>query len=616
LTIDAGEAAIGLYDGILLEVSVDDGSTVYSNLEVAVTDPDAPPLPDLEVTTADVSAVNDEVAGTTRVQALVHNRGSAAAANVEVTFYEFGILLDDTTLIPEIPAGGTASALLDIPITNDGDHLFRVVVDPNGSIAEGDEANNEASVVVSWNTPAATEGLILVTGSLPSTVYAGSLFAVAGKAVYELYIDGERNIEYVVKGGSVEVTIKAEDDNEWLYGGIYTNVNGDFRKSLLAPTEPGTYRVLMTVSDKTFIGNRELVVTVEEPPAEDPAPPSPPTASGEGYWSYDEVTGDWTWLWITLPVGEPILDSDLWVHSEDIYFSDTHPDTDEEITIVAELQYWATRTSLLAEDIPVNLYAIDPGTASRELIGRTIIPSLSVGAPDYGSRYVFATWRNRGDGIYLIETEIDPSYQEENLLNNAATRAILVGDWLPSGQGAVAGQVISPWGGVENVIVGVYEFDGTLLASTVTDATGYYLASNIPVDEYEVRIEVPAGYAADPTFKFVSVENQALSSANFALTLACTAPEAPTGLKASLTRQYVFLRWSASEEAEEYIIYRRVDNQDPFEVIGTLSATTFRDRDHGMGDDFNLLEYYVVAKNDCGASAPSDVATVRPKGPR
>jgi hypothetical protein len=244
LTIAGGSAPFGAYEGILLEVAVDDGRTVYSNLRVNVTEPEAPELPDLALTCSDLSVVGDEGGATVTLQALVHNRGVVPASNVEVAFYEFGTLLG-TTVIEEMAAEGTASVSIAIPMTIAGDHLFRVVVDPQGTIAEGDETNNEASLVAQWNTPPTMEGHILVTGSLPSSVYTGSLFAVAGQAVYELYIDGEPNTDYVVKGGSVEVTIKADDGTEWVYGGIHTDVNGNFRKYLVAPTSPGIYRILM-----------------------------------------------------------------------------------------------------------------------------------------------------------------------------------------------------------------------------------------------------------------------------------------------------------------------------------------------------------------------------------
>ena len=61
------------------------------------------------------------------------------------------------------------------------------------------------------------------------------------------------------------------------------------------------------------------------------------------------------------------------------------------------------------------------------------------------------------------------------------------------------------------------------------------------------------------------------------------------------------------------MIYRRVNGGDE-EEIGTTSGTTFRDRDFAMGADFDLLEYHVVAVNDCGESEPSDTVVLRPKG--
>lgn len=518
LIIDASSSPVGTYDGLLLEVAVDDGSTLYSSIKVNVTEPGVM-LPDLVLTTADLSVVSDPADGTLTLRALVHNRGAAPASGVVVTFHEYDRLLG-STVIDEIPANGSAPASIDVPVTGSGDHVYEAKVDPDGTIPELDETNNETTWIIPWNTPVEMAGHILVTGSLPTTVYAGSLFSVAGQAVYNIYIYGVRNTDYVVKGGSVEVTVKAPDGTAWLYGGIYTDVNGQFRKALLAPSVPGIYRILMTVSDTTFTGTRELVVTVVEAPTLLPDPPPPPTTTGTGYWSYDGTVGEgiWTWIWTIWPVGEPVVDSDLWIHSEDLYFSDTRPDAGEEITVVAELHYWASSTSLVAEDIPVNIYATYPGTP-RERIGQTVIPSLSVGAPDYGSRYVFATWRNSGDGIYLVEVEIDPSYVEENPLNNAATRAIIVGE-VASGQGAISGQVTNPWGGAKDVIVSVYETDGSLLASTVTDATGFYLVGSVPMGEMEVRIAVPAGYVADAESKLVSVADQVVSDVDFVLTVA------------------------------------------------------------------------------------------------
>ena len=86
--------------------------------------------------------------------------------------------------------------------------------------------------------------------------------------MYDLYVNGVRNTDYVVKGGSVQITV-----GNAVYGDIHTDVNGNFAKTLQAPATPGTYHITMTVTDKTFVGTRDLTFKVEVPP---PTPPSPP----------------------------------------------------------------------------------------------------------------------------------------------------------------------------------------------------------------------------------------------------------------------------------------------------------------------------------------------------
>ena len=517
LLIDAVDA--GIYEGFLLEVAVDDGSTFYSNITVYVTEGDPQELPDLAVSSEDIGFASENPGDpVTTLTANVHNRGQSSASNIEVDFYELDTFLG-SEVIDTIAADGTAAASISIPTLSDGDHLIRVVVDPADAIEELEEANNEASQIIRpAGTPGPTEGHILVTGSLPSRVYTEALFRLTGRAVYDITVGGVRYTDYVVKGGSVDVTIRAEDGTEWVYGGIHTDVNGNFTKSLLAPSIPGIYRLFMAVTDKTFVGTRELVFTAVERPAVEPPPPPPPlspSSGGSGYWTLEG--GVWSWTWTSLPSSGPVPESDMWVFSEDLYFSKDNPAAGEEITVFAEIHYWATSTALVAEDIPVNLYVISPGEP-KERIGQTTIASLSVAAPENGSRYVYATWKNPGDGIYLLEVEIDPSYVEDNLLNNAATRAIIVGQ-LASNQGAISGRVTDAWGGVGNVILNGFDFNGQSLGSTVTDDTGFYLFESIPAGEAEVRIETPAGYIADADTKTVNVEaNSVTQDVNFYLT--------------------------------------------------------------------------------------------------
>ena len=521
LQIDATSTPVGLYEDILLEVTVDDGSTLYSNLSVYVTEPGQADLPDLTVSSGDIGYISGNAGDPGTLTATVHNRGLSSASNIQVDFYEFGTLLG-STVIDEITGNGSKNASITLPALSSGDHLIRVVVDPAGTIQELDETNNEASKIVQpEGVPGPTTGHILVTGSLPTTVYTDALFTLSGKAVYDLVVNGTRNTDYVVKGGSVQITIQDEAGHEWVYGDVHTDINGNIRKSLQAPSLPGTYHILMTVTDKTFIGKRELAFKGIAPPppgSTPPSPPAPPTSTGSGQWSYDPVTGGWTWTWTILP-SEPTPQSDLRVFSENIFFTDNHPAVNDEITVFAQIQYWATSTDLVAEDIPVNIYVTYPGSPALK-IGETTIGRLSVGSPDFGSRYVFATWKNQGESIYLVEFEIDPSYVEENNLNNAATRAIIVGQLQISGLGVISGQVTDTWGvGIGGVPIQVTYADGTLLTSSVTDASGFYLVEDVPIGNMHVRVEPPAGYQPDAETKTVEVIDSTVSAADFVLFL-------------------------------------------------------------------------------------------------
>lgn len=515
LQIDATATAAGVYEGILLEIAVEDGSMLYSNLTVYVTEPGAMDLPDLTLRSEDIGFTLEDPSEPLTLTATIHNRGNTPASEVPVQFYHFGTLLGET-IIPAVPAKGSATTSLSTPLTASGDHLIRVVIDPAGLIPELDDTNNEASQIIQpAGDPGPLAGHILVTGNLPSTVYSNALFSLSGRAVYDLMIGGVRNTDYVVKGGSVEITIQGSDGSEWIYGGAHTNVNGDFTKSLRAPSSPGTYRIRMTVTDKTFTGTRELVFAVQEMPETPPSPPSPPCTDCSGTWSYDPSAGTWTWNWISLPPTGSVPASDVRVFSENIYFSNNNPNADEEITVFTEILYWASSTTLVADTVPINLYVTYPGEP-KALMGQTVIPSLSVGAPDFGSRYVYATWKNQGEGIYLVEVEVDPSYQEANLLNNAATRAIIVGQ-LADHRGAIAGQVTDAWGGVENVVIRIFDADGSLLGSAATNSTGFYLVENVPLGDYQVHIELPPGHLPDTEMKTVTVVEQSVSEASFLL---------------------------------------------------------------------------------------------------
>jgi hypothetical protein len=126
LLIDA--TSMGVYDGILLEVTVDDGSTLYSNLTVFVTEPGSGDLPDLTVSSNDISIVTADPDQLTYVAA-IHNRGDSSVPAVTVQFYDFGVLAGET-VVTDVPANGSTTASITVPAPPSGDRLVDTVIDP------------------------------------------------------------------------------------------------------------------------------------------------------------------------------------------------------------------------------------------------------------------------------------------------------------------------------------------------------------------------------------------------------------------------------------------------------------------------------------------------------
>ena len=370
---------------------------------------------------------------------------------------------------------------------------------------------------VGATTPAA-QGGILVTGSLPSTVYSSSAFTVSGQAMYDIVSNGTEYTNYVVMGGSVQITISASDGTTWTYGNAHTDINGNFLQTVEAPPNPGIYQVAMIVTDSTFTGTRQLAFAVVVAPAPTTPPPStiaPSAWGGSGSYQLNGTCSCFTWVWAQAPTGFALPSSNLFANSSDITFSSDNPAPNSEITVVVQIHYWASDSTVVATNVPVNFYATAPGSTPVKL-GQTTIDSLSVLGPDYGARYVYATWKNPGTGVYIIQAQIDPSYAEQYMLDNAVTRAIVVGQF-QSGQGAVSGHVTTPIGALTGVPVTVVASNGVTLGTTVTDQTGFYLMQSVPAGQTQISIAVPAGYVADSAAKSATLSSQAISVVDFHL---------------------------------------------------------------------------------------------------
>jgi len=390
LSTDATNAAAGRHDNILLKISTDDGNVLYSTIRVVVQSA-AQSLPDLTVGTNDIIVASSSPNGPTTLTVNVHNAGIASASNVYVRLYDFDTLIGDH-YVAQVLEGGATGVSFSTTLTS-GEHVIRAVVDPDGSIAELDETNNEASTLVRINASSSTLSGILVTGSLPTTVYSGSTFTISGQAQYDLVANEVSNDNYAVKGGLVRTTLVASGSSQSLFGDIHTDTSGKFSDTVQAPAA-GKYLVLLNVTDQTLTGQRQLTLSVVDTPtpgSQAPEPPPPPVEwGGSGSYAYDSSTGGWTWTWRTMPPSPPpagVPSADVYFYSQDIHFNPDPPGTSQDITLSIQIHYWASDSTKLATNVPINFY-VTPAGGTKARIGQTIIPSISIAGPDSGSRFV------------------------------------------------------------------------------------------------------------------------------------------------------------------------------------------------------------------------------------
>lgn len=101
---------------------------------------------DLTLETSDISFTLENITENQPVdiEAIVHNIGTAAAANVLVSFFDDDVLIDNLTKT-EIPGKDSRSARISWTPTLPGQHTIKIVLDPLNEIEEIEENNNEAT---------------------------------------------------------------------------------------------------------------------------------------------------------------------------------------------------------------------------------------------------------------------------------------------------------------------------------------------------------------------------------------------------------------------------------------------------------------------------------------
>ena len=138
------------------------------------------------------------------IAALVSNHGFSKAESVIANLYEFDTLIGSTT-ITSLEAGQTQQVTFQTSFPISDLKLISIKVDPENTISELDETDNQASQLLLVGSPDPSQATIVIQASSISACQ-GSVTTVNGRADYDFTnIPGEQ--DYPVQGGSVTVLI-------------------------------------------------------------------------------------------------------------------------------------------------------------------------------------------------------------------------------------------------------------------------------------------------------------------------------------------------------------------------------------------------------------------------
>ncbi len=379
-----------------------DGNTSEFSLGVV-----ADNLPDLGIDSASIvaSPVNPSPGEPVTISAAIVNQGLADVTSVVVSFFDFDQLIGQQT-VAGINAGTISTASLDTSFPLDRYHLITVKVDPDNLVAELNEENNEASIVLQVGQPSTADAaLVIEMGSF--SAYEASAVAIVGQAWYD-FEELPGTHDFPVQGGQVTVTIANPQTEQALsvFTGAHTDVTGSFRQGIIAPAETGTYTLTTAVTDHTISASFVTTLTVIEcpdpvPPI--PHPPLPPLPPGP------------------VPPGEY---RDVFVVSEGIVFSDENPELGQQTSIYGFVQYIGPEA---VEDVFVTI--TDRFPVAGELRDFAIARSyVDFPASPTTSTWVVveAPWTATANGTHIIQVTAAPGFPQ-NAGNDSATRAIVVG---------------------------------------------------------------------------------------------------------------------------------------------------------------------------------------------
>ena len=410
----------GAYTAI---VTIDDGDggVTSKNLSIVV---QLPSLPDLTLISANVSfePINPGVGVPIDFVVDVTNKGTLAASNVPVIVQVYDAATENFVeigrgVIPSIDAKPispvNAKSEAQISLTWDGRIgqpalpsedaylLVRVLVDPDLTIEELDESNNEAIQVLQVGSP--DFGTATLVADLPDfTANRGVRVPVGGRAYYH-FLTGPGSLDFPVQNASVTARLIDQTGQVLAVSGGRTAPNGNFLHFIRAPEEDGDYTLKFEVSDGTLssVFESQLVVSGEAPEV----PPRPRGPAGPGYVfssSIEFVDAAGTSI-PPLPPGNPQIG--------------------EPITILGSFLY---ELDLALLDVPVTFNDLFPVAGQVRTFE---IGSGSVSFPDGGldePTELGMDWTPTAEGYHIIQAIAAPDFKFNAHTNT--TRLLLVGD--------------------------------------------------------------------------------------------------------------------------------------------------------------------------------------------
>lgn len=179
-----------------------------------------PGLPDLTLTQDDISFSSEfpTEGETVTITATIHNIGEGDADNVLVRFYDgdsnTGTQINEDKMIATIPAGGNGTAFVGWTATL-GSHEIYVVVDPEDTISESNETNNQASREIEVISPT-FKVLVVATyyqdESLSDIEQYESRLNASLKNTTEYYMEQSYDHDYIGFGEIIYIKLPEESN--------------------------------------------------------------------------------------------------------------------------------------------------------------------------------------------------------------------------------------------------------------------------------------------------------------------------------------------------------------------------------------------------------------------